>query len=296
MVVGTAADDAESVVDEILGEHGSVFLHLCGVFFPRRAQVFTEADSLGGDDVLQRTTLIAGEDSGVEQLTHLLQLALLVALAEGIVEVLAHENHATTGTTQRLMRCRGDDMGVFHRVVEQSGSDESGGVSHVDHEQCPYLVGDLAHALIVPLTAVGRATADDQLGFVFQSELLHVVVVHASCFAVERVSDVVVEDTRGVDTAAVREVAALVEVKTHEGVAGLQHSEQHSLVGLCTGVRLYIGKLSTEEFLDALDGEGFYLVHHLAAAIIAFAGQTLSIFVGQITAHSLHHLVADEVL
>jgi hypothetical protein len=29
---------------------------------------------------------------------------------------------------------RGDDVGVLKRVVEQSGSDESGGVCHVDHE------------------------------------------------------------------------------------------------------------------------------------------------------------------
>jgi hypothetical protein len=87
--------------------------------------------------------------------------------------------------------------------------------------------------------------------------------------------------------AAVREVTALVEVETHEGVAGLQHSEQHSLIGLCTGVRLNVGILSAEELLDALDGEVLYLVYHLATAIVTLAGQTLGILVGEVTAHRL---------
>ena len=93
-----------------------------------------------------------------------------------------------------------------------------------------------------------------------------------------------------------RQVAALVEVETHEGVARLEHGEQHGLVGLRAGVGLHVGELGAEEMLHAVDGELFHLVHHLAAAVVALAGETLGIFVGEVTAHGRHDLVGNEVL
>ena len=105
-----------------------------------------------------------------------------------------------------------------------------------------------------------------------------------------------VEDTRCVDTGAVGEVSALVEVETHERVAGGEDGEEHRLIGLGAGVRLHVGELSSEEFLHTVDGELLYLVDDLAAAIVTFAGQTLGIFVGEVTAHGCHDLVGDEVL
>lgn len=92
------------------------------------------------------------------------------------------------------------------------------------------------------------------------------------------------------------EVTALVEVETHEGVAGLEHGEEHGLVGLGTGVRLNVGELSPEELLHTVDGELLHLVDDLATAIVTLAGQALGIFVGEVTAHGCHDLVGDEVL
>ena len=61
-------------------------------------------------------------------------------------------------------------------------------------------------------------------------------------------------------------------------------------------MRLHVGILSAEEFLDALDGEVLYDIHHLAATIVAFARQTLGILVGKVRTHSVHHLVTYEIL
>ena len=87
----------------------------------------------------------------------------------------------------------------------------------------------------------------------------------------------------------------LVEVEAHEGVARLEHSEQHGLVGLCSGVRLHVGVFCAEELLDTLNGQRLHLVYHLASAVIALARIAFSIFVGEIAAHGAHHLVAHKV-
>ena len=169
-------------------------------------------------------------------------------------------------------------------------------MGHVDHQQSSHFVGYLAHALVVPLAAVGRATADNQLGFVLQGQPFHLVIVHVSGLAVQRIADVPIEYARGVDLAAVREMAALVEVEAHKDVAGLQHGQQYGLVGLSSGVRLHVGKFCIEEPLDALDGQRLHLVDNLATAVIAFAGQSFGIFVGEIAPGGSHHFLAYEVL
>ena len=72
------------------------------------------------------------------------------------------------------------------------------------------------------------------------------------------------------------------QVETQECVAGLEHCEQHGGVGLCARVRLHVGIFSTEELAHTVDGELFYLVNHLAAAIVTFAWIAFGIFVGEV--------------
>ena len=85
------------------------------------------------------------------------------------------------------------------------------------------------------------------------------------------------------------------EIKSHESVSGLQYSQHHSGVSLCSGVRLHVGILCSEEFLDSLDGECLNFVNDLATAVISLSRVTLSVFVRKPRTHCLHHLVADEV-
>ena len=72
----------------------------------------------------------------------------------------------------------GNDVGILQGVVQQTCSDQAGGVCHVDHEQCAHAVGNLAHALVVPLAAVGAGATDDQLGTLALCDLFHLVVVN----------------------------------------------------------------------------------------------------------------------
>ena len=88
----------------------------------------------------------------------------------------------------------------------------------------------------------------------------------------------------------------MIQIQTHETVAGFQYCKQYSGISLRTGVRLYVCILCTKQFADAVDSQLFYLVHHLAATIVAVTGVTLCVFVGQVAAHRFHYLIADEVL
>ena len=95
------------------------------------------------------------------------------------------------------MRGGGDDVRVLKGLLEKLRGDQATRVCHVSHQvgtslgaACgginkanmsaarSYLVGNVAKALVVPVTGVGGATADEQLGAKVERPLLKGVVVH----------------------------------------------------------------------------------------------------------------------
>jgi len=74
-------------------------------------------------------------------------------------------------------RSGGDDIAVLEGVVELLSSDETAGVGDVGHEPSTLLVGDLAEVGIVPVTGVGRGTANDETRLVNLSRGLELGIV-----------------------------------------------------------------------------------------------------------------------
>ena len=186
-------------------------------------------------------------------------------------------------------------MGVFDRVLEQTGGNEARGVGHVYPEDSAHLVRDSAHALIIPFTGIGRCTADDELGLAFEGLALHFVVVYPAGFGVETIGYRVIQQAAGVDGRAVGEVTAHGEVQTHEGISGFEDGHGHGHVGLGAGVRLHIGIFGIEEGAEPVDGQLLDLVHHLATAVIALAGIAFRILVGAHGAHGCENLLGHIV-
>ena len=97
-----------------------------------------------------------------------------------------------------------------------------------------------------------------------------------------------------VEVHAVREVAAVGERKTHEGVARLKESEEDGGIGLRARMGLHVhghfnaGRLA-EELLRALDREALDLVDEFAAAVVALSGIALGVLVGEAASLSSHH-------
>ena len=84
---------------------------------------------------------------------------------------------------------------------------------HIDHQQRADAVGDLAHALVVPLAAVSRSSADNHLGFVFQCELFHRIVVDPTGTLVELIPHGMIENAGRIDRRAVRQMAAVRQIE-----------------------------------------------------------------------------------
>ena len=195
MVVGTTAHDAEATLDKLFCKHLGIFLNLLGPLLELRLQGLTESNSLGSNHVLQRTALLTREDCRVQQLAHHLHNTLRSLQSPGVLKVLTHQDDTTTRTAQSLVSRRSNNVSILYRVVKQTSSNQTCGVSHINHQQSTYLVGNLAHALVIPFAAVCRTTADNQFGLVLKSQLLHLVIIHTTCFLVQVVADGIVDQT-----------------------------------------------------------------------------------------------------
>ena len=281
MVVCAARNHLVALVGHSLGHGCGVFLHLVLVFLILGSESLAEGHCLGRNHMLQRAALNAGEHGGIEQRRHFAHFALLGCLTPGIVEVLAHEDHAAARTAEGLVGCGGDDMRVFQRIVEQSGGNQTGGVSHVDHEDGAYLIGNLTHAGIIPFTRIGARAAHNQLGMCAVGYFGHLVVINEAGVLLHIVTYGIEHKAREINRASVAQVTAVIQVHTHEGVARTEHRHEHRHVGLRARVGLHIGILGIEDSLQTVDGEVFGLVHNLAAAIVAVAGIAFGILVGK---------------
>ena len=205
-------------------------------------------------------------------------MALLIFLAIGLV---VHQDDAAARPAQALVRGRGDDVGVRHRVRIDAGGDQAGVVRHVDHEAGADVLGHLGEALEVDAQAVRRRAGDDQLGPVLVGQALHRVVVDLLGRR-QAVAHHLEPLAAHVERHAVGQVAAFGQAHAHDGVAGLEQAEEHGLVGLRAGVRLHVGVAGAEQLLDAVDGQLLDDVDELAAAVVALAGIALGVLVGEL--------------
>ena len=169
--VGAAGEHVVAAVDQARRERVGVRAHLTLVVAERVAHRDLEAGGLRGDRVHQRAALHAREVGAVD-----LRRVLLAA---------EHEAGARPG--ERLVRRRGDEVAVRHRVRMQAGGDEAGEVRHVAHQQRTHLVGDLAEPVGLDRARIRGAAADDQLRPHLLRLREHLVVVdHASSRARRR--------------------------------------------------------------------------------------------------------------
>ena len=92
------------------------------------------------------------------------------------------------------------------------------------------------------------------------------------------------------------EVSSLREIEAEHDIARLEEREVDRCVRLRSRMCLDICMLGVEKFLQPVDGELLYHVYELAATVVAFAGQTLGVLVGERCAHRLQHGSRHEIL
>ena len=92
-----------------------------------------------------------------------------------------------------------------------------------------------------------------------------------------------------------REVPALVEAHADNRIARLDKRHVRSKVGVSTRVRLHVGKTAAEQLASAFAGKVLDNIDLFTAAVIALAGQTFGIFIGQVAARRRHHRGGNEI-
>ena len=127
-------------------------------------------------------------------------------------------------------------------------------------------------------------------------QALELVVVDGLGGEVEAVGHEVIQLAGEIDRAAMREVAALVQAHTQDGVAGLDERGVGGEVGVGAAVGLDVGKSAAKELACAVAREVLCHVDALATSVVTVARIAFGVFVGKDAAHGLDDGGAGEVL
>jgi hypothetical protein len=263
-----------------------------------------EGDREGGDGVVVRTALMTGEHGEVDWTLEVVQ-HLLAGLGVDGADAATEEDHGASWATQRLVGGGGHDVGIFKWRRDDLGGDETRDVGHVDHQVGAHRVGNLAHALVVDQTAVGRRAGHEDLGSVERGRLLEHVVVDDAGLWVDPVWHRLEvgrhrRDLSGVGLVAVGKMATVGEVQTHETVVRLHDGLVDLEVGWRAREGLDVDAPSVGGQIEGLEStlltQGLDSVNVLVAAVISGTGVTLRILVTHGRSQRIENSLGREVL
>ena len=113
--------------------------------------------------------------------------SLLSGLQVSLADTLTEEDHGATRTTERLVGRGSDNIGMLERTWDDTSSDETGDMSHVNHKIGTNKICNLPHALIVNQTAVCRCACNKNLGSVHQGICFKGIVVNDASLEIDTV-------------------------------------------------------------------------------------------------------------
>ena len=127
-----------------------------------RLRRFEECHGLARDHMHQRAALQGWEHIGID----------------AFLELRLGQDDAAARAAQGLVRGRGDEIGMRHRVGVNPSRDQAGIMRHIDHKIRANLLGNLGHARPVEAQCIGRSAAYQQLRLAFERDAFHLVVVN----------------------------------------------------------------------------------------------------------------------
>ncbi len=281
VVVRAAGHQPEALLDQLFRQNPGVGGHLPSIGPELRLQRLAQAHGLGGDDMLQRTALGAGEHGGVDLLVQVVVIA---------------QDHAASGAPQCLVGGGGHHIGVGDGGGMDAGGHQTRNVGHVHHQIGAHRVGDLPELGKVQGTGIGAGPRQDQLGTALLGDGHHLLVVDGLRVVGHTIGDDVEIFARDVHRAAVAQMAAVGQIHAEHRVAGLQQGEECRQIGIGTGVGLDVGVRTAEQLTGPLPRQLLRHVHGIAAAVIPLSGIALRILVGETGAHGQQDSLADDVL
>ena len=281
MVVRAAGDQPEALLDQLFRQNPGVGSHLPPIGPELRLQRLAQAHGLGGDDMLQRTALCAGEHGGVDLFVQVVVIA---------------QDHAAPGTPQCLVGGGGHHIGVGDGGGMNTGGHQTRNVGHVHHQPGAHRVGDLPELGKVQGAGIGAGPCQDQLGAALLGDGHHLLVVDGLCVVRHAIGNDAEIFAGDVHRAAVAQMAAMGQIHTEHCVTGLQQGKERRQIGVGAGVGLDIGVRTAKQLTGPLPRQLLRHVHGIAASVIPLSGIALRILIGETSAHGQQDGLADDVL
>ena len=231
--------------------------------------------------MLKRTTLGTREHSLIE------------ALGEfGITA----QDQTTTRTSQCLVGGGGDHITVGNWAGMHTCCHQPGNVRHIGEQEGTHFIRNGTESREIDGAGIGRITADDQLGLVFERQLANRLHIQALRLLIDAVLNNVEPLATHVHRRTVGEVTSMAEVHAHDRVAWLQEGQEHGEVGLSAAMGLNIRPSCTEQLFRPFDRQLLDCIHVLTTAVVALVRQPFGVLIGENGSLSLHHRAGGEVL
>ena len=230
--------------------------------------------------VHQRTTLLAWEDCRVELLS----------------VVLLSQDHAGARTAQGLVHGGGNNVRVWNWIWVQISCNETSKVCHIGPQVSPHFICDGTVCFKIQSAWVGRPASDDDLWLFCNSLLTQLVHVDTVGFCIDFVGSYFVELAGEVQLHAVGQVTTVSQRKAQDLITWVDKRSKDGSVCLCTGVWLYVGKLSAEQSLSAVTRQIFDDIDVLTSTVVAATWVALCVLVGKDGTLCLQDCTRNKVL
>ena len=176
-----------------------------------------------------------------------------------------------------------------------SHGDQAGDVRDVRQQIRADLAGDFAHALEINHARIGAGADGDHARRVLARHRGELVVINPLVVLAHAVVDDLEKFAGEIRLVAVGQMPAVAQIHREHLVAGLEHGEINGHVRLAAGMRLDVGVLRAEQFFRAVNRQLLDDVNVFAAAIPAFFGIALGVFVREHRALGFQDGRADKI-
>ena len=150
---------------------------------------------------------------------------------------------------------------------------------HVYKKYGTDLIGYFSKLFKIDHSRISGCTGNNHFRLMLLRQGANLLIIKISLFR-NAIGHDVIKQTGKVHRGSVCQVSSRIQTHPENRVSRLANRHGYRHIGLCTGVRLYIGIFRSKKLLHSFNGNIFHLVHFQAAAIIALSGIAFRVFIG----------------
>ncbi len=281
MVVRTAGNNLDATGQKSLAKCLRIFYNTLLIRFKCIGERLFKADCLRSNHMHQWSSLDPREN-------RLIKIKFLCCF-------LITENQTAAGSPQGLVRGGRHHVRVRNGAWVQPCRHKSGNMRHIHHQNRADLISHLAELLKINRARISRRARNNHLRLIGKRKLPHLIIIQKTV-VIDTIRNNVKIFARHINRTSVRQVPAVVQIHTHNGIPRLTDCKLYRHICLCAGMRLYIGIVTAKKLLCPIYRQILYYVHALAAAVIPLSRISFRILIRQGASHRRHNRLAHPVL